>query len=152
MKIKKGFTLIEILVVVSIIGFITSVVLISLQSAKEKAEASKIIQNLDQFKKSLELYRNDYGFYPVQDDYNISTEEFLYNELVVKKYISEIPNFGESIEYGSDGDNSMLSCDGKIIKEYYFMFTTNNKYINLPIMELNGEPMVQFGPAYCIGQ
>jgi len=65
---KKGFTLIELLVVIAIISLLSSVVLASLNSAREKARDSKRIQDLAQIKNALELYRADNGYYPIRDD------------------------------------------------------------------------------------
>lgn len=64
----KGFTLIEILVVVSIIGVLTTVVLVSLNSAKDKATDVKSVTELDQLRKALELYRTDNGKYPGEEN------------------------------------------------------------------------------------
>ena len=71
-KIKKGFTLIEILVVVSIIGILTTVTVVSLNYAKKKATDIKSVTELDQLKKAIELYRTDKGKYPGGEnkDYN----------------------------------------------------------------------------------
>ncbi len=52
---KKGFTLIELLVVIAIVGLLASVVLASLQSARDKASDSKIKQTLSQIKTQGEL-------------------------------------------------------------------------------------------------
>ena len=64
----KAFTLIEILVVVSIIGIITAIVMTNLNSAKDKATDIKSVTELDQLRKALELYRTDNGKYPGEDN------------------------------------------------------------------------------------
>ena len=61
---RSGFTLIELLVVISIIGLLASVVLISLNSARQKSRDAKRIADVKQLATALELYFNDYGGYP----------------------------------------------------------------------------------------
>jgi len=61
---QKGFTLIEILLVVAIIGLLASVVLASLGTAKSKAAVSKRIQSAKQVENALELYYTKNGQYP----------------------------------------------------------------------------------------
>ncbi|MES2623041.1 MAG: prepilin-type N-terminal cleavage/methylation domain-containing protein [Patescibacteria group bacterium] len=60
---KKGFTLIELLVVVAIISLLTSIVLASLKTAKDKATIAKTLQEVQSFKKGMELYRTNNGAY-----------------------------------------------------------------------------------------
>ncbi len=65
MKIKKrGFTLIELLVVISIIALLSSVVLVAVQSAKDRAQITKAKSEINEFVKALEIYRTSYGKYP----------------------------------------------------------------------------------------
>jgi len=61
---KNGFTLIEILVVISAIGLLATIVLVSLNYAREKSNFAKIVGDLDQIAKAIELYNTSFGKYP----------------------------------------------------------------------------------------
>lgn len=56
---KKGFTLVELLVVISIIGVLSSTIFASLNSAKKKARDTKRISELTQLNKAINLYSED---------------------------------------------------------------------------------------------
>lgn len=62
---KKGFTLIELLVVIAIIGVLASVVLASLNTARDKGKDAAIKANLANIRAQAELYYdtngNNYG-------------------------------------------------------------------------------------------
>lgn len=59
----KAFTLIELLVTISIIGVLSSIILISLSSARNKSNEAVIIQNLTQFRNLYELAYSNNGDY-----------------------------------------------------------------------------------------
>ena len=61
---RKGFTVIEILVVVAIIGILASVVLFGVDSAKRKARDARRVADLSQMAQVIEIYNNDNGEYP----------------------------------------------------------------------------------------
>jgi len=63
---SSGFTLIELLVVIAIIGLLASVVLLALNSARQKARDSKRVADVRQIQTALELYYNDFSGYPAQ--------------------------------------------------------------------------------------
>ncbi len=67
-KNKKGFTLIELLVVIAIIGVLASVVLASLNTARDKGNDAAIKANLANIRAQAELFYTDNG-----NDYNIET-------------------------------------------------------------------------------
>lgn len=64
-KKQSGFTLIELMVVISIIGTLASVIIVSLESARSKARDSSRRAALNQIQLALELYRNDHGTFQV---------------------------------------------------------------------------------------
>ena len=51
---KGGFTLIELLVVIAIIGILSSVVLVSLNSARQKGKDARVISDVQQIRTALE--------------------------------------------------------------------------------------------------
>jgi len=63
----KGFTLIELLVVIAIIGILSSVVLVSLNTARAKARDVKRLSDMHQMQIALEFYYNSFGRYPNSD-------------------------------------------------------------------------------------
>jgi prepilin-type N-terminal cleavage/methylation domain-containing protein len=63
MKDNRGFTLIELLVVIAIIGVLASVVLASLETAREKARDATRITAVEQIVKALHLYELNNGTY-----------------------------------------------------------------------------------------
>src|ERR1700730_14520698 len=63
-KEQKGFTLIELLVVIAIIGLLASVVLLALNSARQKSRDGKRLAESRQLATAFELFFNDNNDYP----------------------------------------------------------------------------------------
>jgi len=63
-KIRKAFTLIEMLVVLLIIGLLAAILFPVVNGAKEKAYQASCASNLHQIYLAVELYKNDEGGYP----------------------------------------------------------------------------------------
>jgi prepilin-type N-terminal cleavage/methylation domain-containing protein len=61
---KKGFTLVELLVVISIIGLLSTIAVVSLGAARSKARDAKRIADMKQVSTSLEQFYADQGGYP----------------------------------------------------------------------------------------
>ena len=59
MKRNYGFTLIEVLVVATIIGILTSVAVVSYQKANKNAHDARRKTDLEQIRAALEMYRSD---------------------------------------------------------------------------------------------
>ena len=62
---KKGFTVIELVVTIAIVGILSSVIIASLNSSHKKSRDARRRIELNQLSASLELYYSKYGIYPI---------------------------------------------------------------------------------------
>ncbi|MFH1413054.1 MAG: prepilin-type N-terminal cleavage/methylation domain-containing protein [bacterium] len=69
-KSKSGFTMIELLVVIVIIGILATFAGVMVQSARGKARDSKRISDIRNMRAALEMYKNDEGNYPTDGEMN----------------------------------------------------------------------------------
>jgi type II secretion system protein G len=63
-KPSKGFTLIEMLIVVAILGLLASIITAPLMASRKRARDGKRIENFRVIRDALEMYHNDNGHYP----------------------------------------------------------------------------------------
>lgn len=61
---KNGFTLVELMVVIAIIGILASIVLVSVSGGKSKARDAQRSSDLENFAGALEVYYSQNGHYP----------------------------------------------------------------------------------------
>ena len=99
---KKGFTLVELLVVISIIATLTAILLPNLMGARERASDSKKKQDLMAIKNSLRLFYNDTQNYPNTNAAGLGT--------TLVSYMPSISGIGFTYSYNStnSGDGFQL--------------------------------------------
>jgi general secretion pathway protein G len=117
---QDGFTLIEIMVVILILGLLATIVVQSLRGAADKAKHTKAQADMAELKTALDRYYLDNGFYP-------TTDQGL-NSLVSPPssgrtpanyeaggYIERLPSdpWGNQYFYQSDGNSYSLKSFGK---------------------------------------
>jgi len=138
---KSGFTLIELLVVISIIALLSSVIFASLNNARIKARDAQRMSDMSQIRNALELYKNDYGLYPVVNPGSgiaISTTEvgegvyWSVLQSALHPYISTLPRDPINHEL-----NGIASCWSKGAYFYnYTSFDSGKRYSLFASLEI----------------
>ncbi|MDX3772722.1 type II secretion system major pseudopilin GspG [Chromatiaceae bacterium AAb-1] len=64
---QKGFTLLEVMVVIVILGIIASMVVPNLIGNQEAAARQKVVVDIQQLESALDMYRLRNGFYPTTE-------------------------------------------------------------------------------------
>ncbi len=70
---KKGFTLVEMLIVIAIIAILASVALVSVRGVRSSANDTKRISDLNKLQQQLEVYYTKNGNYPSVTYANLGT-------------------------------------------------------------------------------
>lgn len=108
---KKGFTLVELLVVTALIAMLATIILASLDASKQRSRDAQRIQTIRQVQNALELYRTDNGSYPTQ---NVSTANWPTGmTTILTGYISEISEDPSGLNiayYGAPSDLRFVGC------------------------------------------
>jgi prepilin-type N-terminal cleavage/methylation domain-containing protein len=75
---KKGFSLIELLVVISILAVIIAVAIPNFLSARQRGSDTKKKDEINQLKYALRLYYNDYQIYPANGNDGIGYINYIF--------------------------------------------------------------------------
>jgi len=123
MKSQKGFSLIEIMVVVVILGILASIVVPKIISRPDEARAVKAKQDVLAIQNALDLYKLDNGFYPSTDQGLLALVEKPSSNPTPrdwKQYLKSLPKDPWAREYlylnpGEHGDVDVftLGADGQ---------------------------------------
>lgn len=124
-KNRKGFTLIEMLVVVAIIGILSSVVLIGVSGARQRARDARRISDISRIQANLELSYNQATGYPAAvnnhppgEPQDLQDNYYIYEKVSVDKY-----KLGICLE-SSENDTGGTGCPAALgTCTYYYCVT-----------------------------
>lgn len=128
---KKGFTLLEVLVAATIVLVLTAVGITSYSNLSKKSRDTRRINDLEQMRQALEMYRSDNGYYPAPAA-NIAafaTVQNLSATLVTGGYMPSIPNDPRSYVYqyrALNGSGSPTRYYGYCLSAYFEAVTGSN--------------------------
>jgi prepilin-type N-terminal cleavage/methylation domain-containing protein len=140
MRKKDGFTLMEVLVVIAIIGVLAALLLPALATARERARRTTCANNLRQFAMAYEMYAADwYEKFP-------ASETALYTAVsgktsIYPDYINTINTFWCPSSVSRNNEQPSCINSGNWDNSYSFVFgltTSNDAAAPVPAMSDNG--------------
>lgn len=89
---KRGFTLIEILISIAIIAILTAIGIVSYTSISKRSRDAKRMGDVEQIRSALEMYRSDNGKYPAVNVSGFGVVTNLNTDLIGGGYMPSIPS------------------------------------------------------------
>lgn len=149
-KGKPGFSLIELLVAIVILGILVTIGIASFSSSQKKARDAVRKHDLFEVQKALEMYQADNGFYPLSDlSWGYEFNNPNHSETLYMKQLPKDPLAGQlyCYETSDDGDSYLLyaklensrdplaiygaSCGGSV--DYNYLVSSPNAVLPDPI-------------------
>lgn len=124
MKKFAGFTLIEVMVVVVILGILAAVIVPKIMSRPEQARIVKAKQDIAAIESALDLYKLDNGTYPTTDQglqalVTQPTSDPIPRNYKSDGYLQKLPvdPWGQNYQYANDNDKLKIWSFGPKGKE-----------------------------------
>ncbi len=133
---KKGFTLVEILVVVSIIGIIISISVLSFNSTEEVSRNNARLSNVKQIQLALEEYYKYENSYPT----TLSFGGSLIGSSTSKVFLSLIPQNPSPRDDGNCTDQEYQYSYNTSTKAYTLGFCLSKKISDFEVGNYNAVP------------
>lgn len=107
---RKGFTLIEVLIVIAIIGILSSVVLVGLGQFRGRGRDARRISDLRQVQNALELYFSKFGAYPSASDWAQLSSDLSGAAIGVTRVPND-PSAGKTYHYCATGSSYVVAAE-----------------------------------------
>lgn len=144
---SRGFTIVELLIVIVVIGILAAIVIVAFNGVQDKAKATNKVADLKNLQKVIQLYHAQNGEYPIANSWRFQRgvgNDFIPG--VVPDFTSRLPQITDG-PTGSTANNTYIYRSNATGTEYKLMrlyqpSVPTGEYSNIP------SSMYDQNPAY----
>ncbi len=127
---KNAFTLIELLMVISIIGILAGILIPTVSAVKRQANVAASKSQLSQYVNAIQLFKGEYGFYPFADAHvNLGKNINDLSDDFIETLSGRDAINGNSKSVG--GNRRQISFHGFSLVEFYRQFDGTVDFTNI---------------------
>lgn len=132
-KKQKGFTIVELLIVIVIIGILATIVIVTFTGIQKKARDSKRQTDINAVNSQIAAFYTNYGFYPTLGDLNSATFRSAYMKGLDSNALTD-PKGGAMTDtagtnhyaYKATSSDATKTCDNTAVESATSNPTDNN--------------------------
>lgn len=146
-KMRKGFSLIELMFVVAIIVILAAVIIPNFTDITDRSKTARVSEDFSNFATALELYRGDWGTFPIASATAVKVNDkdgVFFKELTGKGETNTATNttitgFKGGIQYVKEATLENLVSPYNPKDTYYYITDANGHAWVLYVKDANGK-------------
>lgn len=144
----RGFTIVELLIVIIVIGILASISVVTYRGSQERAEYARAQTDIKNIDDALTIYKAQKGAYPIQLGF-VSASSAL-EDILVPGYLDKASILTAKTGYGYAYATNATGTDYALLR-----FRGTNIYpscLALPSVETSGNPLLKTSGTVCPNQ
>jgi|LSQX01.3.fsa_nt_gb type IV pilus assembly protein PilA len=139
-KNEKGFTLVELMIVIAIIGILAAIAIPQMSAYRDRAYNTAALSDCRNLITAMEAYHIDYGQYPMDNEQSGTTTWVLNEETGLDgNILPELERYGFKLSDGVTAESINVDYNTYVINSMYNYKTAENRRVDYSYDSTYGE-------------